>query len=53
MTLNATFIGKTDEKRVKNHEEAYIAVWKPYNINTLYIGCAIKCNPGFYEWNAI
>jgi uncharacterized Fe-S cluster-containing MiaB family protein len=33
MILNATFRGKTEENSVKNHDEAYMAVWKPWNIH--------------------
>ena len=30
MTWKAAFKGNTEAKRVKNQDEAYIAVWKPY-----------------------
>ena len=29
--LNAAFRGNTEAKSVKNHDDAYIAVWKPYD----------------------
>ena len=29
--LNAAFRGNTEANSVKNHDDAYIAVWKPYD----------------------
>ena len=29
--LNAVFRGNTEANSVKNHDDAYIAVWKPYD----------------------
>ena len=29
--LNAAFKGNTEAKSVKNHDDAYIAVWNPYD----------------------
>jgi hypothetical protein len=46
MILNATFRGKTEENSVKNHDEEYMAVWKPWNIDKeiYYLIIRIKRN---------
>ena len=54
--LNAAFKGNTEANSVKNQDEAYIAVWNPYDKDSLYYTTGIyilKCNylTSLYKFN--